>query len=81
MSVRPRLLATDVAAAAALTPVALTTACTRVVRGLMVVEPEGAFRVMVLTTPVSIFTPPVAMMVPVMPEGIRKFPFESVVVW
>ena len=46
----------------------------------MVVEPAGAFSGTVLGTPVSMLTPPTAMMVPVgAPEGMKKLPLASVV--
>ena len=81
-NVRPKLVATVVAASSALVvpPEAATTACTNVVSGLMVVEPAGALRATVLGAPVSTFTPPVAMMVPVgAPAGMKKLPLASVV--
>ena len=45
---------------------------------MMVLEPAGAFSAMVFATPVSILTPPVAMMVPEMPWGMKKLPLASV---
>ena len=67
--VRPSAVVTLAAAVAAVTVVpagaASMTACTRVVNGLTVVEPAGALKLKVLGTPVSMLTPPTAMMVPV----------------
>ena len=46
----------------------------------MAVEPSGAFSGIVLGTPVSIFTPPMAMMLPLgAPVGMKKLPLASVV--
>ena len=57
------------------------TAWTKVVKGLMVVEPAGALSATVLATPVSMFTPPTAMMVPVGAVlGKKKLPLASVTV-
>ncbi len=56
-----------------------TTACTRVVSGLTVVEPAGAFSAIVLATPVSMLTPPTAMMVPLGASvGMKKSPVSLV---
>ena len=79
----PSAAATFVAASSAVMVVpagaASITACTKVVSGLTVVEPAGAFRAKALTTPVSILTPPSAMMVPAGAElGKKKLPLASV---
>ena len=46
--------------------------------GEIMVEPDGAFMMAVLGMPVSILTPPTAMMDPVMPSGRKKLPLASV---
>ena len=47
---------------------------------MMVLEPTGALRTVVLATPVSILTPPVTMMAPWgAPLGMKKLPLASVV--
>ena len=46
----------------------------------MVVEPSGALSGIVLGTPVSMLTPPTAMMLPLgAPVGMKKLPLASVV--
>ena len=82
--VRPRLVATvamavAIVAVVAVPPLAWTTACTNVVKGLTMVEPSGALRSMVFKTPVSMLTPPTAMMLPLVPIGRKKLPPASVV--
>ncbi len=57
---------------------ALAYSCTKVVNGVTMVAPAGALSVMVFGIPVSILTPPTAMMEPVAPDGRKKLPLASV---
>ena len=78
---RPKAVDTAAEASLAVTAPALATkySSTKVVSGLITLEPSGAINVKVLGRPVSILTPPEAMTVPVTPSGIIKAPLASVV--
>ncbi len=76
---KPSALATAASALSEVNPLS-TNPCCKVVNGLMVVEPAGAFSSPEKGFPVERSVPPVAVMVPKTPGGRVKLPLASVVV-
>ena len=69
---------TAVSAAVSVNDCSTTSALTRVVIGLTMVEPGWALRMIVFAEPVSILIPPVATIGPEASDAIVKVPLESV---